>query len=133
VQVVHQLDFGTTEEPHRGFESNEVAFMLAPQITTPLPTSVAAGGTLTLSFVAPVGRTQRVALLIGDRAIEIPPRDPAGPDTASSLDFEIPPDWSIGTFLLRVRVDGAESFLTVDTDPASPTFNQYVGPQVTIT
>jgi hypothetical protein len=35
-------------------------------------------------------------------------------------------------YLLRVQVDGAESPLTVDTDPDSPTFNQYIEPRVTI-
>jgi hypothetical protein len=37
-----------------------------------------------------------------------------------------------GHYLARVQVDGAESPLTVDTDPDSPTFNQYVEPKVTI-
>src|SRR5262249_15015074 len=37
-----------------------------------------------------------------------------------------------GTDLVRVQVDGAESPLSVDTNPASPTFNQYIGPKVTI-
>jgi hypothetical protein len=127
VQVIHELDLGTSSEPHRGFESNVVAFMLVPQITTPPPISVAQGATLSLSFAPPIGRTQRVTLLIGDQALTIPPRAPTDPDTADTLDFDIPLEFPTGEFLLRVRVDGAESLLTVDTD------DQYTGPKVTIT
>ncbi len=37
-----------------------------------------------------------------------------------------------GTYLVRVQVDGAESPLEVDTNEASDTFEQYVGPTVVI-
>jgi hypothetical protein len=37
-----------------------------------------------------------------------------------------------GEYLVRVQVDGAESPLVVDGDPTSPTFNQFLGPLVTI-
>ncbi|RCJ31586.1 hypothetical protein A6770_19615 [Nostoc minutum NIES-26] len=37
-----------------------------------------------------------------------------------------------GTYLVRLIVDGAESLFTVDTDPKSPTFEQYTGPIVVI-
>ena len=136
VQVVHPLDFGTDEEPHRGFESNAVAFMLIPQITTALPVTVAAGGTLTLDFSPSIGRTQSVALLIGDQTIEIPLRDPAGPEISASLDFPIPDDpdkLPAGNYLLRVRVDGAESRLLVDEDETSSNYGHYIGPTVAIT
>jgi hypothetical protein len=32
VQVVHQLDLGTNQEPHKGFESNPVFFILRPSV-----------------------------------------------------------------------------------------------------
>ncbi|MBE9050730.1 DUF4255 domain-containing protein [Nostocales cyanobacterium LEGE 11386] len=35
-----------------------------------------------------------------------------------------------GTYLVRLVVDGAESLLTVDQDPNSPTFEQYIAPVV---
>ena len=50
---------------------------------------------------------------------------------SASIDFEIP-DVAAGDYLLRVRVDGAESLLRVDEDSASPTFDQYIAPRVTI-
>ena len=37
-----------------------------------------------------------------------------------------------GDYLARVQVDGADSPLQVDSDPDSPTFNQFIGPLVTI-
>jgi hypothetical protein len=132
VQVVQSLDFGTPNEPHRGFASNVAAFMLTPRITTAKPT-VAQGGTLTLSVTPPVDRSERVALLVGDRTISIPDRPATGPATTTDLDFPIPADFPKGNFLLRVQVDGAESALEVDTNKQSPTYNQYVGPTVNIT
>ena len=134
VQVVQQLDFGTPVEPHRGFESNVAAFILGPKITTPQPINVAAGTTLTLGIIPPVGRAQRVSLLLGDLSISILPRSATGPATTASLDFPIPADVPHLSYPVRVQVDGAQSPLDIDTDPKSPTFNQYTGgPKVTVT
>ncbi len=110
VKVVHQLDLGTPDEPHGGFTSNVAAFMLAPEIKTPLPITVAAGATLALEVDPPVGRAQRVALLAGDNEITIPSR----PATTTSLEFPIPADFPKREFLLRVQVDGADSPLFTD-------------------
>ena len=133
VQVVHGFDFGTPTEPHRGFESNLVAFMLAPTITTVPPITVVHGAVLTLSFTPPIGRDQLVSLFIADRGLLLPPRPPTDPPTSASADFAIPATFPAGDYLLRVRVDGAESALTVDTNPASPTFNQYIAPKLAVT
>lgn len=140
VQVVHLLDFGTgsPSEPHRGFESNVAAFVLRPQITTVLPPppallTIARGSSLALSVTPPIGREQRVAVLLGDRAILVPARPPSDPSTATSFNCPIPNDFPIGVYLLRVQVDGAESPLDVDQNSASPTFNQYIGPRVQVT
>jgi hypothetical protein len=139
LQVLHLLDFGTANpsEPHRGFESNVVAFILAPEMTTVFPPppnllSVARGANLDISVNPAVSWDQRVELLVGDRAIAIPPRDPDAPP-ASTLNFPIPSDFPTGVFLLRLRVDGAESLLQVDEDETSPTFNQYIAPQIEVT
>jgi hypothetical protein len=132
VQVVHELNLGTPPTPHRGFESNLAAFILAPRITTAPPISAARGSSLTLTFEPAVARAQRVSLLVGDQEIVLRARDPGTPPV-TTLDFPIPSTFPTGTLLLRLQVDGAESPLEVDEDPASPTFNQYVGPLVTIT
>jgi Pvc16 N-terminal domain/IPT/TIG domain len=126
VQVVHSLDFGTSQEPHRGFASNVAAFMIAPKITS-LPASVAVKSTLTLSVTPPVGRNQRVALLLGDRTIFIPDRPPTDPAESANLNFPIPADFPTGTSLLRVQVDGAESSLSVD-----PVTGEFNGPVLSV-
>jgi hypothetical protein len=133
VQIVHPLDLGTATEPHGGFASNAVAFMLAPQITSPAPFTVARGATLTLSVSPPVGRAQRAALIAGDNTIAIPARSAAGPPETTTLDVPIPPDFPVGSVLVRVQIDGAESPLLVDTVAASPTFNRYIGPNLNVT
>lgn len=132
-QVIHDFDFGTSTEPHRGFESNVAPFILQPTITTAPPFTAARGSTLTLGFAPPIGREQSVALLVGDEAISLPTRPMTDPPTANSFGFAIPSTFTTGTFLVRVRVDGAESALEVDTNKLSPTFNQYIGPTLTIT
>ena len=131
VQVVHELNIGTPPAAHRGFESNVAAFILAPRITTPPPITVERGTTLVLSIEPSVMLSQRVALLVGDREIALPIPTPGSPPTGT-LNIEIPSDFPTGNFLLRVRVDGAESPLEVDTNENSPTFNQYIGPMITI-
>ena len=134
VQIVHLLDVesGDPSEPRRGAESNLVAFALAPQITSTLPITGAPGGLLTLEFTPPVERKQRVALFVGDRTISIPTRPDSDPPNTTSFDFPIPADFPAGEYLLRLRVDGADSPLMVDDDSASPTFNQYIGPKAKI-
>jgi Pvc16 N-terminal domain/IPT/TIG domain len=132
VQVLHRISFGTTspDEPHRGFESNVLPFMLAPRISLPA-TTVTAGQNLTISIEPPIEREQRVSVIIGDRAISIPPR-PIDTTPVSTLGIPIATNFPPGTYLLRLRVDGAESPLEIDRQSDSPTFNQYIGPKITI-
>jgi hypothetical protein len=129
VQVTHPVDFetGLTSDPHRGIESNVAAFVLSPEITTPAPIAAARNTTLTLTIDPPVGRAQRATLLVGGGTISIPARPAAGPAATATLDFPIPNDFTTGTQLLRVQIDGAESPLEVDGS------GQFVGPTVTIT
>ena len=127
-QVIHDFDFGTPKEPHRGFDSNVVPFILQPAITTAMPVTVARGATLTLDFAPPIGREQSVALLLNNDTqsfvIPLPTRLPTNPPTASTFGFVIPNSISTGTYFMRVRVDGAESAYAVN--PANR-------PRVTIT
>jgi Pvc16 N-terminal domain len=127
VQVVQPVDFGTSSEPHRGVESNVAAFLLSPQITTATPISAARNTMLTLAVNPPVGRAQRVALLVGSSTIPISARDAAGPETTSDLDFPIPAAFPTGSQLLRVQVGGAESPLAVDAS------GNYIDPKIEIT
>ena len=134
LQVRHEVSLGKppTAHPGAGFESNVVAFVLTPRITTAPPLTAAREATLVLDVTPPVASGQRVALLIGDQALPLPARSADDPP-AATLSFPIPASFAPGSFLLRVQVDGAQSPLEVDTVASSPTFNQYIGPQVTIT
>ena len=135
LQVVHEIPLGDPPVPHAGVgcESNVAALVLAPRIMTGTPMTVAAGGTLTLSVKPEVGREQRVAVIVGETILVVPPRQPTDLPTAASVEVGIPENQATGTFLLRVQVDGAISALQVDDDPNSPTFEQYVGPLVEVT
>jgi Pvc16 N-terminal domain/IPT/TIG domain len=131
VQVIHDFKFDTPQD-HRGFESNVAPFILQPTIMTPMPVTVAHGGTLTLDFAPPpIGRAQSVDLLLNsdpDNYVIPRTRTPTDPSTATSFDFEIPASVGTHEYFVRVRVDGAESKLDVD-----PNTKEYTGPKVTIT
>lgn len=150
IQVVQLQLMGTPPQEHRGFESNVAAFVLHPSITvsladvtctTPTPQNPISrcSATITVNFVPSVGGNQRVILLLN----EFNP-----PSTRSSLaySFDAPVNNGItetaaiaftvtqvvrSSYLVRVQVDGAASLLQVDTNEMSPTFNQYLNPQVT--
>lgn len=144
VQVLHPVMMGDPPKPHRGVESNVSSFVLHPTVTeveAPDATKVI------VRFNPAVGKTQRVVLLLNEF-------NPPSPSERApyAYSFKAPPDNGIedqdvdqidsitfpvdnvepGEYLVRVQVDGAESPLTVDTDPDSETFNQYVGPTVRI-
>ena len=132
VRVVHELQLGSPPTPHRGAESNLGAFVLVPVISSPAPLTAARGSALSLTFTPLVSRSQHVSILVGDTEITVAARAP-GSAPVSQLDFPIPAGLAPGTYLLRLRVDGAESGLMIETDPMKPTFNQYVAPAVTVT
>ncbi len=134
VQVKHLYDFGTPTEPHRGAESNVVAFVLHPTFgglaLDPVPAGAAPySGEATLVVSPPVGRAQRVVLLLNRDSAATPSAYAFTANTrASEADPIVVPlvDVARGDYFVRVQVDGAESPL--DLDPASPDF----GPKVTI-
>lgn len=144
VQVLHDLDFATPNEPHRGFRSNAAAFTLRPAIVAGAPQNVTplGGGffsaDLEVTFVPEVGRDQRVTLLLnetpapppGQRAtgfsFAAPDRGPGDPDTQPTLTVTLG-RIRAGTYLLRARVDAGESELEADL-----VTGELTGPTVTI-
>jgi hypothetical protein len=94
-------------------ESNAVPFMLVPQLDPdaahPLdPVAVARGDAAEL-LVRPVIRAgQRIRVLVGDFGIDVPPLESDGDGT---LAFAVPDTAPLGTFPLRVEVDGAMSLI----------------------
>jgi hypothetical protein len=136
VEVVQDLLLtvvnGQPPEKHPGFRSNAVGFMLLPHLVdvNPKP-SAGPGDTVTVTVSPKVFATQQKFLLLGDIVVPAVPAKFDSPPS-STIDFVLPkaPDAVIpaGTYLLRVRVDGAETRLTTD-----PLTKQYSGPTYQIT
>lgn len=150
VQVIHDLDFGTPRELHRGFESNVAVFMLRPKIAVSIA-SVSTEveneievkkGKIKIDFTPVVEKSQRVIMFLNrfnppsDSSAQVfsfkAPSDTGitDPDTHETASIEIP--FKIkkefeGAYLVRVQVDGAESELDIDS-----TTGIYNSPQVTI-
>ncbi len=127
IQVEHPVDFGTNVEPHTGFLSNRGAFIVTPVLTSATPINATIGTPFTLTLSPPVGRDQRVALVLGEHTVVLPPR-PTAPPTSPNLVVTLPAGTPTGTTLFRVQVDGAETALTQDT-----TTGQFIGPLITVT
>jgi hypothetical protein len=145
LQVIQPLSIGTPPARHRGFESNVAAFVLQPTITVsaaPVSSRVVNGATLatddvTITFTPPVGKNQRVSLLLNEYnplatrvpwaySFTAPARDQTGgPDASPSLTIRVT-DVAPVTYLARVQVDGAESPLISDAS------GQFASPQVKI-
>lgn len=148
VRIVHKQLLGDPETLHRGVSSNTEVTMLRPVITglnvtvdstdSSGPLTLATGS-ITFTLNPGVGRMQRVAFLLNEYN---PPAsqqgrsysfaspvgnglDPSVPDTDT---IEIPFVRVVqGEYLVRIRVDGAESLLAVHT--STGIFHQ---PRVTI-
>ncbi len=127
VQVVHEQKQDTPPKLYRISESNIMPFILLPRITTPPPITVTRGANFILDVSPPVARSQRVTLVVGEEEIRIPQRPETDPPATTKLVFPIPAGFSSGDFLLRLRVDGAESSLTADST------GRYNAPMVKIT
>jgi hypothetical protein len=107
-----------------------VAFVLRPTVTAVDPSGLPQ---LEVGVDPAVTKDQRVTLLLDAReapaafAIAAEPRT----GTVSTLAFDLA-DLAPGTYLLRVRVDGAESALEVAVDESAPVPIQFVGPEVDV-
>jgi hypothetical protein len=133
LQVVHDVLMGTPEVPHRGSESNLIAFVLRPVLSSIAASTPQA----TVGFqVEPAVRAgQRMALLLDERpgggghsyAFAAGPADA----DLSTVEFQIA-NVEPGDYFVRLRVDGAESALDVVEDEKDPAFQTLVGPQVHI-
>jgi hypothetical protein len=103
----------------------EWPLLVAPQITTGMPLSVArtnivdglGQATINLTCAPEVRPEQRVALALGDLEV---PADPHGAQT-SALVFRAK-KISADTFRVRLRVDGVDSHIVDFTDPKKPQF-----------
>ena len=130
VQVVHDVNFGTAADPHRGVESNAVPFMLSPRFTA--PPSVAAGE-ITIDVSPPIAAGQRVVVLLNHLASPATFSFTVVPAAnVSTIVIPIPGVAPAGEYLVRLQVDGATSPLIVDNVAMSPTFGQFIAPKVMV-
>ena len=113
--------------------TNEVPLALAPQVEITAPASRQAPQgdlSLTLTCSPQVGAEQRVALLFGDREIQVGAlTTPADPNAETTLIFQVS-NTQPGEYVLRVRVDGVDS-IPVDFTSDPPQFSD--DQKVTIT
>jgi hypothetical protein len=104
--------------------SNEVAFVLAPRIT--VSPATAASGTVNLSLTSEprIVSGQRVLLLFGDRQVEpVSVTSPSDLTQPTTLAFTIP-GVTVGTYVVRLRVDGVDSIPVVYSGtPPTPAFD----------
>lgn len=133
VQIIHPVDFGTPLEPHQGFKSNVMPFMLRPQIVSPVTAEGTTPGTVEVTVpVQPmIGQSQRVVLRLNEQTSNPPASYTAiseGRDADSSRVTLTFGEVKSGTYWVRLEVDGAESLLDVDSH------NQYTRtPHVIVT
>ncbi len=131
---------GVSIRYENGSESNTLAIVLRPAIARSGggdDITVVAGDPprIRVGLTPEVDPEQRAQLYLNPmpsssgQAHVIDARPRAG--ASASVEFEIP-DVAAGDYLLRVRVDGAESLLRADQDASSPTFDQYIAPRVTV-
>ncbi|MEH2211730.1 DUF4255 domain-containing protein [Nostoc sp.] len=133
VQVVH-LTMGNAGQTNHLVESNVAAFVLHPTITA-FVTQVENSGEnlraaeITVKFQPKVGKEQRVVLLLNEVSGDNPVAYSflAAPLTQDTDAIAIPvKNVKPGTYIVRARVDGAESPLQKNQ------FGEYDSPQVTI-
>ena len=136
VQVLHPFQVGTPPVPRAGVESNVAPLVRRPRLFQVDVSGLTVKGgpvaaTLTLSVGPLVGAKQRAFLLLNPLPGSATPACnfpvPARTDDTDTVDVPVS-GVEPGVYLVRLQVDGAESPLTIDTDPASPTFGQYTGP-----
>jgi hypothetical protein len=128
IQVEHPVDFGTPNEPHIGLVSNIAAFIVTPTITSATPIAATVGAPFTITLEPPVGRSQRVAVVLGERTVPLPARPASDPPTSPTLSITLPAGTPTGSMLFRVQIEGAETPLEQD-----PVTGEFTGPLIDIT
>ena len=139
LQVIHRQRTPSRPERLCALESNAIPIVLRPTIQQVRVTMLQGHGDdlrsamLTIQTDMMVGMKQRVVLVMNEWSIAQPEgyQFEASPRTADTHAIAIPIQAiKSGTYLLRLQIDGAESLLSIDLDPNSPTFNWYSSPKI---
>lgn len=141
LQVVHPGPRLNVSGPYRGIESNLATFVLRPTINSMRVSNVQGGADntrsadVTVEFDLIVNPGQIVVLILNEWSTDSSAAYmfKASAREEEVMELTIPVEKvEAGEYLVRVQVDGAESVLSYDTDPNSPTFNWYISPRITI-
>jgi hypothetical protein len=111
IRVQRNVTFPYSTMSRPGFSSSSAAFQLAPVIQGSSPFAATQGTTFAVRLTPNVGRTQQATLYIGDTAIPLDERPTTDPDSVDTLNFSIPANLAIGTYPVRVEIDGVQSAL----------------------
>jgi hypothetical protein len=140
LQVIHRL-IGTSALITNTIASNVMPFVLCPTVLNVTATQVEEiedqqrSAIIVLQLDVLVHERQKVVLALNEWTTDSPvvymfDRPPLANSTST---IEIPiPNIKAGEYLVRIRIDGAESKLGVDDDPDSATYNWYNSPRVVI-
>lgn len=127
VQVAHEMDLETDQEPHRALDSNAVFFILRPEVVGQPQYSENPG--VTVQVNPKLLKGTEVALLLNRLTDDAPPTfftfTTVLPEDASAIKIPVR-DVRSGEYFVRVRVNGFES-------PIMPDENGQLGPRVQIT
>ena len=143
LQVVHHRETTRPDDaaPTLRISSNPVPFTLCPVVQSVQVDDVTdhdgdtCAARLALTVTPAVGSRQGVMLSLYEWStqqpasylIEVPPRDQDSAQITVTVQGIQP-----GTYLVRLIIDGAESPLDIDQDPASPTYQWYAQPRIQI-
>lgn len=137
VQVIHRLPLGVAEpRARKSMASNVAAFVLRPRLNS-ATFSDGADPRITVDAQPRVGLRQQATLLLY-QLVTSPTQPLTYTLTPRPRDAETDPlifdadGVNNGTYLVRLRVDGAESELEQVTDETQPNYRQFIGPTVVI-
>lgn len=124
-------------------ESNVAPFVLRPTIESVNVENLEGfddeprSGILTITTNLAIAPGQRIVLMMNESNLDSD--NPVGylftaPSRSETTTVVAIPIREVkpGEYLVRIQIDGAESMLEVDNNPQSPTFEQYIRPQVAI-
>lgn len=141
LQVIHVIVSGTDHGPvtPRRVESNAAPIVLRPTIQRvqvseqPDQDSDERSAILMVQVDVVIGTKQRVVVVLNEWSIHQPViyQFEALPRETDTETIAVPLQGvKSGEYLVRIQIDGAESLLTIDPDPASPTFQWYSAPRI---
>ncbi|MFM7603455.1 MAG: DUF4255 domain-containing protein [Pseudanabaena sp.] len=140
LQVIHRIG-STSPLITNAISSNVMPFVLCPTIVNISVNQLEEiednlrSAVVMVQLDVLVRERQKVVLALNEWTSDSPSvylfDRPPLPSDVSNIEFPVT-NIKAGEYLVRIRIDGAESKLGVDDDPDSPTYNWYDSPRVTI-